>query len=93
VDPDFGIEEATLSVLKKKTIFSWVSKCILSQLFYNWSQLLVENIEPCYMFCQRWDKNHYRCVNTKPAESQLNMKKLSVSKFFSFITGVNDTGD
>jgi hypothetical protein len=32
-------------------------------------------------------------VNSKPAASKLNKKKLSVSKIFSFIAGVVDTGD
>jgi hypothetical protein len=32
-------------------------------------------------------------VNRSPAASQLNMKRLSVSKIFSFIAGVVDAGD
>jgi hypothetical protein len=31
-------------------------------------------------------------INSNPTASQENMKKLLVSKYFSFITGVVDTG-
>jgi hypothetical protein len=70
-----------------------VSGCIFKSAFLQLVPMTGKTIEPCYMFSQRWEKIYYRYVNTKPAESQLNMKKLSVSKFFSFITGVVDTGD
>jgi hypothetical protein len=32
-------------------------------------------------------------VNRNPTSSQKNIKKLPVSKYFSFIAGVVDTGD
>jgi hypothetical protein len=38
-------------------------------------------------------KNPDMSVNSNPTASQLNTKKLPVSKFFSFIAGVIDTGE
>ncbi len=35
-------------------------------------------------------KNDYMSVNSNPAASQQNMKKLPISKIFSFISGVVD---
>jgi hypothetical protein len=37
-------------------------------------------------------KNHYMSVNSNPTASQKKITKSS-SKYFSFITGVIDTGD
>ncbi len=62
-----------------------VSGCIFKSVFLQLVPMTGKTTEPCYMFPLRWEKNHYRYVNTKPAESRLNMKKLSVSTFFSFI--------
>jgi hypothetical protein len=36
-------------------------------------------------------KNHFMTVNSNPTASKQNMKKLSIQKFFPFISGVVDT--
>jgi hypothetical protein len=54
----------------------------------------IQQYQLAYITCRgsiKYVKNHYMGVNSNPAASQLNMKKLSLSKVFSFIAGVAET--
>jgi hypothetical protein len=51
----------------------------------------VSTISACLHLKETLNKNHCMSVNSNPAASQLNKKKLPVSKSFSFIASVVDT--